>query len=205
MAFSINGYILEKPRVGTANNAYTATPDNFVSDWTAWNTAYPATEINPNDDYLVLVQVEGNVTVARFGWTRNETVRRFDFTGKTQRYELLKGAPPDAIGTVGLDSNTNRLKITPPLSDDLLAFPLRVAIANVGDSGITMHLSVVPEEAHFTDPGSGYLQVAQDTGTLNWHAADLTYYAGRSVTCQRQSFQTTSTGLLGMPTDVLLL
>jgi len=205
MAFSISGYILEKPRVGTANNTYTATPDNRITDWTAWNAAYPATEINPNDDYLVLVTTEGNVTTSRFGWTKNETVRRFDFMGRTQRYDLLKGTSPDAVGTVGLDSNTNRLKISPPVSDDLIHYPLRVSVTAPGDSGITLRPTVVPDEAHFSDPGSGYIQIAEDTGTINWHPADLTYYAGRSVACQRQGFQTNSSGLLGVPSDVLLL
>ena len=204
MAFSISGYVLEKPRVGTANNIYTATPDNFIADQAAWDAAYPITEVNPNDDYCTIVTQQGDVKQVRFGWTKNETVRRFDYVGRSQRYALLAGGLPDVVGTLSTDSNTKRLKVTIPVSTDFVQFPVRISVSNSG-SGETFTVQAVPNEAAFYTPPAGTVQIAMATGTLNWNPSDLTTYSGTTVAFQRQSFQANGTGELGSPSGILLL
>src|SRR5215831_4408596 len=110
MAFSITGYVLEKPRVGTSNSAFTVTPDNLISDAFAYGTAYPSSETNPRTDYLVFVVDQGDLPVATFAWTKNEVVQRFDYSGKDQRFVPLPGAPPTTVGTITPTVNTTRLK-----------------------------------------------------------------------------------------------
>ena len=194
MAFSISGYVLDKPRVGASNSPFTASPDNFISNQVDWDAAYPDSEINPNDDYLAMVTTEGSVPDARFGWTKNETIRRFDYSGKEQRFVLLVGSSPEDLGTLSTTSNIDRIKAVPPISTDIVQFPLRVSLS----SGLTLTVQVVPNEAAFTSPPSGTVQLAQDTGTLNWNTGDLTTYQGLEVLYQRQGFRTDGTGALGV-------
>jgi len=93
MGISIKGFVLEPPRVGAANNHYTYTPNNFISDTVAFTAAYPQDESAPRADYLVLVLQDGQLIDARFGWTKNQVIQRFDYDVLDQRFKPLRGAP----------------------------------------------------------------------------------------------------------------
>lgn len=212
MALSISGYVLEKPRCGAGNSPFTPGPDNLISDPIAFEAAYPASEINPSTEFLVLVTDDGGtgkLPDARFGWTKNEVVQRFDYDGKHMAFKPLPGGPPSEIGVLAVDSNTNRLKIPTLISTDLTGFPVRISVFGPG-SGTTFAIVLVTEDADFTPspgPVQGTVEVSEESWTLNWSEADLTTSAGKSVRFQGQLFYpyNKSTGLLGNIEEVLLL
>jgi hypothetical protein len=214
MAFTLSGYLLDKPRMGAATNPFTVGPDNVISDQVAWNAAYPADESQPAADYMVLVEsTDGSLQGSLFGWTKSESqtapllqVTRFGYDGKLGRYNLLPGNAPDAVGTLTLDSNTSRLKVTPPINP-LGSYPVRISLATGVPGGVTIVASAVVDDAHFTTPSAGHVQISLATGSLNWAPADLVAYVGVKVVFQRQSFfkATESKGKLGSVTDTLLL
>ncbi len=202
MGLSIKGYVLEPPRVAAANEAFTATPNNYISDQAAYNAAYPSgSEPNPRADYLVLVLEDGLLVNAQFGWTKNEYTNRFDYDGRDQRYKLLAGSVPEAVGTLLADANTNRLKVTPPTENAPTA-PFRVSVGAF--PGTTLASTVV---LSFGTPAPGNVEILSSSGELNWNASDITTYLGQEVTFQRQQYYTPkeSSGRLGIiGTDLLL-
>lgn len=204
MGLSIKGYVLEPPRVASANSAFTSTPNDYVSDWTAWNAAYPTgSEPNPRVDYLILTLSDGLLVDALFGWTKNEAVQRFEYSGQDQRYATLAGAPLEVVGTLGTDANTNRLKVYAPL-ENLSTAPFRVSVGPFpGDTFTATAVTV------FGSPAPHHVEIlidsltADDNGKLNWNASDIASgspYIGQPVSFQRQQFYTTkeSTGNIGI-------
>src|SRR5574338_505395 len=136
MGFSIKGYVLEPPRVGQSNSPFTSSPNNYISDPGAFNTAYPNTETNARTDYLVMITDEGTgqpglLVNAEFGWTKNEVVRRFDYSNLDGRFKPLPGGAIVTIGPITPAANTLRLKVPPPLQA-LPAAPFRLSIGTVG-------------------------------------------------------------------------
>lgn len=190
MGFSLKGYVLEKPRVGSANSSFTSSPDNLVSDSVAYNAAYTTDESNPGrTEYLVTVLVDGDLANAEFGWTKNEQVQRFDYDGSESRFRPLKGSTRLEVGTVDANSNTTRLKVPKP-SAPLALGPYRLAIGVAG-SGLTVPLTVVPDDGSFGVPPSGTAELSQDTGNLNWNPTDITtIFLGQKAFFQRQAFFT---------------
>lgn len=230
MSLSILGYILDPPRVGTANSPFTLTPDNLISNQVAFDAAYPSDESAPRAEYLIQVLEEvngvatgpgGNRSLpdALFIWTKNEgdiqtgvqvPFQRFDFSGQDGRFSLLLGGPVSNVGTLALDANTARLVVAPiPLLTDLTKFPIRISVGtNPGVSATTFIVTLVATEGSFGVPAAGTIELARDTGSLNWNAADLLTYEGRDVFFQRQAFHfpdesTGSVGVIG--TDTLVL
>ncbi len=216
MGLSITGYVLEPPRVGSANSPFTMTPNNYVSDQGAFDTAYPSDESVPRTEYCVFVLNDfvtpgtgpdgtRSFTDATFVWTKNELVQRFDYEGQDGRFKALPGSVLEAAGVLAADANTTRLKVTPPLSPQLSSYPVRISIGTA--SGTTLTSVVVVNDAAFTTPSVGTVQISQTTGNLNWNAADITTYLGQNVRFQRQSFYTfdESSGNLGLIDDPLLL
>lgn len=227
MSLSITGYILDPPRVGSSTSPFTLTPDNLVSDQVVFDAAYPSDETGPRSEYLVQVLEEvfsgptgpgGNRSLpdARFGWTKNEGVyqqglqvpfQRFNYDGQVGRFKTLQGAPRDNLGPLTSDANTTRLKVTSPLITNLVDFPIRISLGDTG-SGTTITVSLVADEGSFGAPAAGTVELALDTGALNWAASDVTTFLGQIVYFQRQSFYlpTDTTGSLGViGTDTLLL
>lgn len=227
MSLSITGYVLEPIRVGAANSPFTLTPDNYISGQVAFNAAYPSDESAPRSEYMVQVLEEAysgptgpdgaaSLPDARFGYTRNEGViqggvqlpfQRFDYSGQRQSFSLLSGSPRESPGTLGADANTTRLKVTSPLINDLVRFPVRLALGDVA-SGTALTVSLVDEDIDFTLPAVGTVQISKQSGALNWNPADVTTYLGQNVYFQRQSFSfpEESSGNLGiLGTDTLLL
>lgn len=205
MGLLITGYVLEPPRVGAANSPFTFTPDVLISNQSAFDTAFPTNESAPRADYLVYPRVDGDLPDARFFWTKNEVIKRFDYDGRNQRFRPMPGHAIVVVGVVAADLNTNRLKVTAPQQSNFTLYPARLSIGT--GSGTQLTIALVPDEASFTTPAVGTVQIAQDTGTLNWNTADLTTYAGQDVRFQRQSFFliTESTGRLGLIDEILLL
>jgi hypothetical protein len=198
---SITGYVLEPPRVGGANSPYTSTPDVYIYDQGAFDTAYPSDESAPRTEYCVFVKEQGDLHEAVFFWTKNEVISRFDYDSRDQRFRPLYGAPRTELGVLVPEpggSNTTRLQGSPPLSTDTVDFPLRVAVGSAL-SGITFPVTVVATDLDFGSPSSGDVEISQATGNLNWNAGDLTTFGGQEVFFQRQTFFTTdeSNGNIG--------
>ena len=206
MPFSLSGYLLEKPRVGSANSPYTSSPDDLVSDSGAFNSAFSSNdEIHPGrTEYLVVVLQGGNLPAVLFGWTKNETGnQRFDYDGTVGNFKPLPGGPRTVVGVLGTDSNTTRLKVTPPVG----SAPYRIALGFIG-SGITFATSTVLTDASFGSPASGSVEISLSTGNLNWNTGDLTTYGGQTVLFQQQAPFTLkeSTGRIGvLGTDTITL
>lgn len=185
MAFQLNGYLLEKPRVGSANSPFTASPDDLISNQSAFDSAFPSyDEEDPGrTEYLVVAIQDGNLPVAQFGWTRNETGnQRFDYDGQVGTFKPLPGGPRTVVGVLGPDSNTTRLVIPPPVG----SAPYRIALGTIG-SGITFPVTTVTNDGSFGSPASGHVEVSLATGNLNWNTGDLTTYGGQTVFFQQQA------------------
>lgn len=206
MSFNLQGYLLEKPRVGSANSTFTASPDDLISDQQAFDSAFPSTNeaVPGRTEYLVVAIQDGNLPVARFGWTKNETGnQRFDYDGQVGTFKPLPGGPRAEIGVLSSESNTTRMKILIPSG----TAPYRIALGDIG-SGITFPSSTVLTDSAFGTPTSGTVQVSLETGNLNWNIGDLTTYAGQTVLFQQQApfplkDSTGRLGVLGSDTIVL--
>lgn len=205
MGFSLKGYILEPPRVGPSNSPFTYTPNVVVTDSGAFNAAYPSNEANPRTEYHVFVLEDGDLHEATFCWTRNEVIARFDYEGSSQRFKILPGTSPTVIGTLSSDANTTRLVVVPPTSTNFAEYPVRLSVGT--GSGTSFPVATVASSGSFTTPSAGTVQLALDSGQLNWNATDLTTFSGQSVRFQRQSFFSfkESSGSVGLISDVLLL
>lgn len=205
MPFSVTGYVLEPTRVGQANSPFTFTPNIFVANQVAFDTAYPSDESVPPTQYLVQVMQDGDLADAVFGWSRNEVIQRFDYDGRDQRFKTLPGSGVEVLGQLGPTSNTTRLKATKPLSTSLATYPIRVSVGT--GSGTTFTVSLVLNDGSFGSPVSGTVELSRSTGNLNWNTSDLTTYGGQDVRFQRQTFFTfdESNGRLGLIDDPLLL
>lgn len=208
MTLSFKGYVLEKPRVGAANSPYTASPDNLIWDPTAYNSVYGTDESIPGrTEYLTLALKDGNLPAAEFGWTKNEGgISRFDYDGSEGKFWPLPGSTRLLAGTLGPNSNVDRLKVPPPTASAVYS-PYRIAVGSIG-SGTTFTIATVSDDTAFGTPASGHVELSLATGNLNWNTTDLTTYVGQSVFFQRQNFYTykESQGRLGVAgTDVILL
>jgi hypothetical protein len=192
------------------------TPNNYVADQGAFNTAYPSDESAPRTEYCIFVLNDsatpgtgpGNIRSfadATFVWTKNEVIQRFDFEAQDGRFKALPGSVLEVVGTMTADANTTRLKVTAPLTSLLSSYPVRVSIGT--GSGTTLTSAVVVNDGAFTTPPVGTVQISQATGNLNWNPADITTYGSQSVRFQRQTFYTfdESSGNLGIIDDPLLL
>lgn len=210
MSFEISGYVLEPIRVGQSNSAFTPTPDNLISDQGSFDTAYPASEDNPRNDYLVFVVSEGAtrpgfLESATFGWTKNEVIARFGYDSQGGLFKPLPGSAPTEVGDLSLDANTNRLRVRAPAQSAVVPeAPYRLAVGSSG-SGTEFSIVIVANDAGFTSPSPGTVQLALDTGNLNWNTADLTTFAGQRVRFQQQQFYDykDSTGRLGFAPTLL--
>jgi len=216
MPLSITGYVLEPPRVGSSNSPFTQTPSNFLSDSSAFNTAYPSNESVPRTEYLVQVLndfeapgtgpgLNGSFADATFVWTKNEVIARFDYFSQDGRFKSLPGSVLEQVGILAADANTNRLKVSPPTSSDFSTFPVRISIGS--GSGTTLTSVSVLNDGSFSVPTAGTVQISRDTGNLNWAPADITTYLGQTIRFQQQQFYpfSKSSGNLGVINDALLL
>jgi len=210
MGFSLSGYVVEKPRVGAANSSFTASPDNFISDYSAYSSIYGSDESTPGrTEYLTLVLVDGDFPVAEFGWTKNEGgLQRFDYDGTEGKFRPLPGSTRVLVGSLALDSNANRLKVSSKPVFPAATSPFRLSLGEIG-SGSTLSVSLVDFDSEFTVISTpNVVQLSLETGNLNWNETDLTVNLGQKVFYQQQSFFTLreSKGHLGVTgVDTILL
>ena len=200
MGLKISGYVVEPPRIGAANAPYTYTPNVFVEDQTAFDAVYPSgSEPSPRADYMVLVEEDGSLADAKFGWTKNEIVQRFDYASQDQRFSLLGGGPLIAVGPLASDSNTTRLQVTVPVDASLTAAPFRLSVGSLPGTPFT----IVPVPDFLSPHGSPATLVVEMTpdGKLCWNSGDLVTYVGQTVWFQRQQFYTSAEG--GKPIGVV--
>lgn len=225
MSLSITGYVIAPMRVGSSNSPFTLTPDNYISDQSAFDAIYPSNESAPRTEYMVQVLSESagagtgpNSKVvlpdAVFAWTRNEGAvqgglqvpfLRFDYSDQDGRFKTLPGAPRELLGVLSPAANTTRLVVTAlPLLTNLTSFPLRIAVGASG-SGTTFTVTLVT--GSFGAPAAGNVELDTITGELNWNTADLTTFNGSPVNFQRQSFfsREESNGNIGPVGSVLVL
>lgn len=209
MGLSIKGYVLEPPRVGSANSPFTFTPNDLITSQVAFDLAYPSDESVSRTDYLVTVQTDGLLVNATFGFTKNEgttsaVVRRFDYDSFSGHFKPLPGSSPEDAGTLSPAANTTRLKVQAPIAA-LPTAPFRVSVGT--GSGTTFGVTLVATDGAFGSPVPGVVELSLATGNLNWNTGDLTTYDGQAVRWQRQSFfnYTASTGRLGLAGDPFLL
>ena len=204
---SITGYVLEPPRVGAANSPYTQTPNIYVSDQSAFDTAYPSDESAPRTEYHVFALIDGDFPDCTFCWTKNETINHFDYDGQQQRFKTMPGAVLDQPGILGPTANSTRLVVAPPLSPDFFLYPIRLSVGSGVGTAFTTILVTLDSDLNNPDPPVGFVQVSRQSGKLGWAPADLVTYNGQDVRFQRQSFYTTSesNGRLGLIEDTLLL
>jgi hypothetical protein len=216
MSLTISGYVLEPPRVGQANSPFTYTPNIYILDQAAFDAAYPVDESAPRTEYHVFVLSDdlqpptgpgGNHSFVdtSFAWTKNEVVQRFDYKGAEGRFRTLPGDAPFVAGQLTASANTTRLKVLPPISTSFSTYPVRLSVGVA--SGTSFTVTTVLTDAGFGTPTAGTVELALDTGHLNWNASDITTFAGQAVRFQRQTFYSfdESTGKIGIIDDVLLL
>jgi hypothetical protein len=209
MSLAITGYVLEPPRVGGSNSPFTLTPNNLISNQGTFNASFPSDESNPRVEYCAFVlsdtlvpgtgpNLGRSMVDAKLCWTKNEVIQRFDYLGREGRFKPLPGSSALVVGTLSSTANTQRLKVTVPLSQDLVAFPVRIAVGSSG-SGSTFGVTLVTLDTSFGTPVSGSVQLSLETGNLNWNPTDLVTYGGSVVRFQRQTFYpySESTGRLG--------
>jgi len=207
MPLSITGYIVDPPRVGAANSAFTQTPNVYISNQTTFDFYYPSDESAPRTEYHVFVLEDGDFPDCTFCWTKNEVINRFDYDGRQQRFRMLPGSVLDEPGVLGADSNTNRLVVAIPASSDLVTYPVRVSVGSGAGTSFTVVLVALDVDLNSPDPPVGSVQISQESGSMGWSPTDLVTYDAQAVRFQRQSFYTRddSSGKLGAIEDTLLL
>lgn len=188
MGFSLKGYVLEKPRVGSANSAFTTSPDNFVSDSGAFSAAYTTNESSPGrTEYLAVVLVDGDLPDVEIGWTKNEGLLRIDYDGSEGKFRTLPGGRRQEVGTLDPNSNTERFTVQKPFLPSG-TFPFRLAVGATG-SGTTFSVTLCSTDAEFSTPSSGTVELSLETGNLNWNPTDITLtFVGQKVFFQQQRF-----------------
>jgi hypothetical protein len=171
MPISTQHYLLQKPRVGSANSPFTASPDDYAvpSNLSSFGTD----ESNPGPiDYLTLVLVDGNLADPRvtLGFTKNEGgTQRFTYDGTIGTFK------PIQYGRMGELGTTLRILLSPlPGASE---FP----IVRIG-FGLPLQQDVAAPELTLPVPtASGHFNWATDTGLLKFYPADVTSNTGTPV------------------------
>lgn len=171
MPISTQHYLLQKPRVGSANSPFTASPDDYAvpSNLSSFGTD----ESNPGPiDYLTLVLVDGNLADPRvtLGFTQNEGgTQRFTYDGTIGTFK------PIQYGRIGTLGTTLRILLSPlPGSSE---FP----IVRIG-FGLPLQQDVAAPESTLPVPTtSGHFNWATDTGLLKFYPADVANNVGTPV------------------------
>jgi hypothetical protein len=197
MALDTNGALLEGIRLANANNVFNFPPRDLVTDSVVFDA------ISDRAEYSVLAGSATGTTKStdigdsdlRFNWTRNEgSVLRFMYDGFSQKWLPSPGAPPDVLGVI---SNSPRLVTTIP-DIDVLDAPFKLFIGAAARV-VTFTIQVVGTAGDFGSPATGTVQLALDSGQLNFSFDDLVIFDGQVILSQRQSFfnRTRFTGRIG--------
>jgi len=188
MSININKSFLEGVRLSDGNNIYGFPPRDLVIDQTQLDQTPRKTE------YVVLADTTASgifgLNIAdnnlRFIWTKNEsTVQRFSYDQYARRWLPSPGSSPESIGIITNDSS-NRLKVIVP-DLDITNAPFNIYI---GDPVrlITFSPIIVANSGSFGSPSAGFVEIAADSGELNFSSGDLVTYADKTVIYTRQSY-----------------
>jgi len=171
MPVSTQHYLLQKPRVGSANSSFTASPDDYAvpSDL----SSFGSDESNPGPiDYLTLVLVDGNLADPKvtLGFTQNQGgVQRFDYDGTVGTFK------PIQYGRMGVLGTDPRIHLNP--IPGATEFP----IVKIG-FGLSLQQDVSAPEATLPLPtASGHFNWATDTGLIRFYPTDVIDNAGSPV------------------------
>ena len=158
------------------------------------------------------------VAAARFWWTRNDLdVTRFDWNGKTNRWEPLRGNTVKDIGVLTADGEyilmprPTRFSVGSYLPGDVLV-PDEYALVRVGlmaDATATVPQVEVVDDVDVEDtysfPGATPDAVVGVTnGIVQFNPAFIETYAGQTVWYNPEQFSTEATGDLGELKDAEL-
>lgn len=186
MALNRDGVLLEGIRLANANNVFNFPPRNLVTNPSAFNI------ITNRAEYVILAGSTNTALKAtdigdpqlRFDWTRNEgSVSRFTYDGFAQKWLPSPGSSPDVLGPL---SNAPRL-IAPIPDIDVTDAPFKLFLGS-SVRVLTFTIQVVGTAGDFTNPSAGIVQLALDTGELNFGTSDISSFGGQEVLSQRQSF-----------------
>lgn len=171
MSINTQHYLLQKPRVGSANSPFTASPDDFAvpSDLSAFGTD----ESNPGPiDYLTLVLVDGNLSDPNvtLGFTQNQGgVQRFNYDGTIGTFK------PIQYGRMGILGTTPRILLNP------LPGAAEFPIVRIG-FGLPLKQEVAAPESGLPLPSApGNFNWATDTGLILFYPTDVTNNTGIPV------------------------
>jgi hypothetical protein len=170
MGLNVSGFVLEEMRIATGNNPYCYSPDNLISDQSAFDSA-------PNrGQYLIWVsgQVGDGIDICDknliFNWTENpKSILRFGWDFFSKRWNPLPGANPRLVGKV---TNSPRQIVPVPDVDLLSESPYQLFFGNP-ERVLTLKFEVVDNSSLFTDPQSGFVQISKDKGEVNFSSFDL--------------------------------
>lgn len=197
MALDKNGVLLEGIRSANANNPFTFPPRNLVTNDDVFNS------VTNRSEYVVVASSSDNSIKSTdigdpsliFGWTKNEgNISRFTYDGYTQKWLPSPGSLPDNLGVI---SNSPRL-ISPIPDLTILDAPFNLYIGETSRI-FTFTVQIVGTESDFDSSVQGTVQLAKDSGLLNFSSTDLVTFDNKPVFCQRQSFfnRTQFKGILG--------
>ena len=190
MGLDTSGYLLEGIRVATGNNTFIYPPRSSITDSNVFNSS-------PNPaQYIIWVggQASGSkgIEIADpklvLYWSRNnDTIIRFDWDGFSKRWNTSPGGAPESIGTFG-----NSPRLTVPIPDPLVSLTESPYSIYIGNSVrlVTFSVSIVATASNFSNPPAGTIELARDSGQLNFGSSDLAnpIYANQTVYLTRQSF-----------------
>lgn len=185
MPINLSGSLLEGIRISSGNNAYTFPPRSLISDQAALNATARA-------EYLLITDLvnQNSAEIAdpnlRFNWVKNDSAIRFEYDSFSNRWLPSPGSAPLEVGII---SNDPRLMISVPDFNNNNA-PYALYIGNQVRI-VTFSLLLVINNTAFTDPNllsSGIVEIAADTGELNFSNFDLTAYQNQIILYQRQNF-----------------
>jgi hypothetical protein len=171
MPVSTQHYLLQKPRVGSANSPFTASPDDYAAPSDL--SSFGSDESNPGPiDYLTIVLVDGNIADPKvtLGFTQNQGgVQRFDYDGTVGTFK------PIQYGRMGVLGTDPRIHLNP--IPGATEFP----IVKIG-FGLPLQQDVADLEATLPVPTtSGHFNWATDTGLIRFYPSDVINNAGTPI------------------------
>lgn len=164
------------------------------------------------------ISVRYYVQASKFWWSKNDTRKRFSWSGASQRWEPLKGGSPTNIGTLKSSTVYTVPATNIPVGGYLPGTPLGYATLRLGDSPNETSYPVV---FRTTGPYSGILVVEDSEansdynfnattpplagvlgqgGSLVWNPGFVSSYEGLAIWLSQEDFDGT-TGEVGLYTN----
>jgi hypothetical protein len=164
MAFSTSGALLEGVRVAQSANPLVYPPRSITLDSVFLNSNTQRSEYcvwvtgQPDSQEGIYI----HQTSLKFYWTRNDTVQRFGYDGKSRRWVPLPGSSPIRLGVM---SNIHRLRVPVP-SESSTNYQIYLGLPRIFSFDYILVDS-------FGTPASGVVEILRSTGQLNFSENDL--------------------------------